>query len=179
MSSVFDNEISFAVVLAVGLLAGLYDLWKMRVSNRLTALLLITGLAYQGALCGEWLMSLLGMLIGFGILLPLYLTGGMGAGDVKLAAAVGAWVGPILIVEVLLTSFLLSGVYSTVLLLLRLKSGAESFSQPSTNVEDLLPVHQTKPSPAARRLAIPFAAVMAVAIAGVAYGVRWQPWAKG
>jgi len=178
MSTAFDSNTSFAVVFAVGLLAGLYDLWKMRVSNRLTALLLMTGLAYQGCLNNEWMMSLLGMVIGFCILVPLYLTGGMGAGDVKLVAAIGAWVGPVLIIEVLLTSFLLAGVYAMALMTLGWKSGSSRSLPQSRSVAELLPDHHLKPSPAARRMAIPFAAVMAVAIAGVAYGVRWQPWAK-
>lgn len=36
---------------------------------------------------------MLGMLVGLACLLPLYSVGGMGAGDVKLMAGVGAWLG--------------------------------------------------------------------------------------
>ena len=35
------------------------------------------------------------MTVGLALLLPLYAIGGMGAGDVKLLAGVGAWVGPV------------------------------------------------------------------------------------
>ena len=35
----------------------------------------------------------MGAALGLGLLLPLYAIGGMGAGDVKLLAGVGAWVG--------------------------------------------------------------------------------------
>lgn len=38
--------------------------------------------------------SLAGAALGAGILGALYLLGGMGLGDVKLCAAVGAWIGP-------------------------------------------------------------------------------------
>ena len=38
--------------------------------------------------------SLVGTIVGLALLLPLYAIGGMGAGDVKLLAGVGAWVGP-------------------------------------------------------------------------------------
>ena len=35
-----------------------------------------------------------GAALGLALMLPLYMIGGMGAGDVKLFAGVGAWVGP-------------------------------------------------------------------------------------
>lgn len=60
---------------------------------------------------GSWTglaSSVLGFLVGFGVFLPLYLLGGMAAGDVKLMAAVGALVGSSLAwITVILT--LLSG----------------------------------------------------------------------
>src|SRR5215831_2555895 len=40
------------------------------------------------------LTSIAGAALGLGIFLPLYMLGGMGAGDVKLFGAVGALVGP-------------------------------------------------------------------------------------
>ena len=40
------------------------------------------------------LTSTLGAVVGLLTLLPLYSIGGMGAGDVKLMAGVGAWIGP-------------------------------------------------------------------------------------
>ena len=40
------------------------------------------------------LWSLAGTGVGLLSLLPLYAIGGMGAGDVKLMAGVGAWLGP-------------------------------------------------------------------------------------
>jgi prepilin peptidase CpaA len=35
-----------------------------------------------------------GVAVGLAVLLPFFITGVMGAGDVKLLAAVGAWIGP-------------------------------------------------------------------------------------
>jgi prepilin peptidase CpaA len=38
--------------------------------------------------------SCLGLLVGFGIMLPQFAIGGLRGGDVKLMAAIGAWLGP-------------------------------------------------------------------------------------
>ena len=56
------------------------------------------GWAYSGLAFGfgglGW--SLLGTVVGLLLLLPAYAVGGMGAGDVKLLAGVGAWMFPML-----------------------------------------------------------------------------------
>lgn len=81
-----------SVVLVV---AAVIDGWKLKVPNWLTFPLIISGWVYSTAAYGwEGLgSSLLGTAVGLGLLLPLYAIGGMGAGDVKLLAGVGAWVG--------------------------------------------------------------------------------------
>jgi prepilin peptidase CpaA len=80
---------------AVLVIAAVIDGWRLRVPNRLTYPLIIGGWLYGAAYFGwqglGW--SLLGTLVGLALLLPAYAIGGMGAGDVKLLAGVGAWVG--------------------------------------------------------------------------------------
>jgi prepilin peptidase CpaA len=73
---------------------------KLKVPNWLTFPMIISGWVYSSSAaawtgdpwwCGlGW--SVLGMSVGLLLLLPAYAIGGMGAGDVKLMAGVGAWV---------------------------------------------------------------------------------------
>src|SRR5262249_41300396 len=56
--------------------------------------------------------SLGGVLFGFAALVPLYVLGGMGGGDVKLMAAIGAWLGLPLTFFVFIASSLAAGVYA-------------------------------------------------------------------
>lgn len=58
------------------------------------------------------LFSLAGLGAGFGILLLFYIAGGIGAGDVKLMAAIGAMVGPHGVLSVALLSALAGGLYA-------------------------------------------------------------------
>ena len=71
------------------------DIRVHRITNVLVIMVLFLGLTSQIALHGSigvayWLS---GMAIGFGMFLPFYMGGGMGAGDVKLMAAVGSVFG--------------------------------------------------------------------------------------
>ncbi len=103
------------------LVAAATDVWKFKVYNVLTLPVLALGLA-TSALLGGWAglgASLLGAGFGFGILVIFFALGGVGAGDVKLLAAVGAWLGPFWTVHVFIASALAAGGYALVLLLLQ------------------------------------------------------------
>jgi len=106
-----QTAVPVIVVLVAALIAAATDIWKFKVYNALTLPLLVSGLLYH-AFRAELADSLLGVLFGFAALIVLYIIGGMGAGDVKLMAAVGAWLGMPLTFYVFIASSLAAGVYS-------------------------------------------------------------------
>jgi prepilin peptidase CpaA len=72
------------------------DLRTRRIPNYLTLGTAVAGLAFNFMSHGISGLAdgILGMLLGFAFLILPYLWGGMGAGDVKALAALGAWLGP-------------------------------------------------------------------------------------
>lgn len=94
-SELLFNNWQVRLVCLVLIVAAYIDGKQLRVPNWLTFPMVLTGLVYS-ALVGGWSGlgdGLLGMVVGLACLLPLYAVGGMGAGDVKLLAGVGAWMG--------------------------------------------------------------------------------------
>ncbi len=82
------------VILAAG-----YDVTRGRIPNWLTAVATVLGVGI-GALSGGWdgvFGSVAGFSLGAALLGVMYLTGGMGAGEVKVLAAIGALKGPIFV----------------------------------------------------------------------------------
>jgi prepilin peptidase CpaA len=84
------------VVMAAGVIASWIDLRSRRVPNLLTMPLACAGLmlAAVGASGVTVADALLGCAVGLGLMLPLHILGGTGAGDVKLMAAFGTLLGP-------------------------------------------------------------------------------------
>ena len=108
-----------AVVLILGAVACVCDLRTRRIPNLLTfggaACAIAYSLVVSGA--GGLVTSLGGWLTGAALFLPMFALGGMGAGDVKLAACLGAWLGPIPTLFVALYSALAGGVMAVCLAL--------------------------------------------------------------
>jgi prepilin peptidase CpaA len=72
------------------------------------------------ATLGGWhaaLLSMAGCGLGLALFLPLFLLRGMGAGDVKLLAAVGAWLGPVGVVWTALYAAITGGALAIALAL--------------------------------------------------------------
>jgi len=144
-----------AATLAAVAAAAAADLRGFRVANSLTLPLLVTGLVYHGVMSRTVLppSSLLGALFGGGVLFVFYLLGGMGAGDVKLLAGVGAWLGLPLTVYVFLGAALSGGCYAAVLLTLprRPKAAGRPEVDPGVRRAD-------------RRRLVPFAAMILIGV---------------
>lgn len=110
--------ISTVLVAAFTATAAVIDLRTRRLPNWLTAPAVLLGLAFHtatGGLSGLGL-SLAGLATGFGILFVLWLIGGSGGGDVKLMAALGAWVGFTPILIVFFVSAIVAGLGGTLVL---------------------------------------------------------------
>jgi prepilin peptidase CpaA len=92
-----DLQISQLVALAVGCAACAWDLRTRRIPNALTLGSALAALAFHAVQGGPPALaaSLGGWAVGLLLFLPFFLVGGMGAGDVKLLAALGAWLGPV------------------------------------------------------------------------------------
>jgi prepilin peptidase CpaA len=93
---IWGLQVNHAAALFLGGFACVFDLRTRRIPNALTfggaAVALAYALASQGF--GGLLIGLEGWGVGLALFLPMFLLGGMGAGDVKLLACLGAWVGP-------------------------------------------------------------------------------------
>lgn len=82
-----------AGAMGLALVAALFDVRTARIPNVLTLGGAAAGLVWHMAADGRVGASASGWLVGLLIFLPIYLLGAMGAGDVKLMAALGAWIG--------------------------------------------------------------------------------------
>ncbi len=73
------------------------DARTRRIPNYLVLLAALSGLGFQfGAHGWQGLgQGFLGLCAGFALMIGFYLKGGMGAGDIKALAALGAWLGPL------------------------------------------------------------------------------------
>ena len=88
--------VSAVAVAALVLSASVCDVRSRRVPNALTLGTSVVAVAMHGVLNG-WsgvFLAASGWVVGLIMFLPLFALGGMGAGDVKLLAAIGAWLGP-------------------------------------------------------------------------------------
>ncbi|HTU25994.1 MAG TPA: prepilin peptidase [Pirellulales bacterium] len=103
------------------IVAAVIDGLQLKVPNWITFPMILSGWIYSTVTFGwEGLgASLLGTAVGLGLLLPAYAIGGMGAGDVKLLAGVGAWMGTIITIYAFCVSALLGGVIAIGMVLYR------------------------------------------------------------
>ncbi|MCK4658191.1 MAG: prepilin peptidase [Phycisphaerae bacterium] len=106
-------------ILVPGILwASWIDYSQRRVPNWLNATLVVVGLVVQAYFhgFGGVTSGLLGMLVGFGVLIIPWTMHGMGAGDVKLMAAIGVWFGPWMTLVAFAVGGVLGGIIAMVMI---------------------------------------------------------------
>jgi prepilin peptidase CpaA len=119
-----------AATLAAWLLGAVwFDVRERRIPNKIVAGGMLCGLVLQtlaplgsglfefswGGL-GPW-QALLGLAAGLALFMPLHLLRAVGAGDVKLLAMVGTWLGPQLLLGATLLTLLAGGLLAVVVML--------------------------------------------------------------
>jgi len=150
----------FVPALVVGYLALWTDLAARRIPNGLTLTAIGCGLVLQLLLHGVpgLLLGGLGLLVGLLLLVGPFAIGAMGAGDVKLVAALGTLLGPLAVLVMLLAATLISGLIACVVagrrrLLARALRGSLQLVRPRSPGE-----------PAASVGRLPFAVPLAIAL---------------
>jgi prepilin peptidase CpaA len=113
----------FTLLLVVGCV---WDLRTRKIPNELVAIIL--GMGWLFALYSYDVVpglgrSLAGTAVGFGIWIPFYLAGAIGAGDVKFFSAAGAWLGPGATWRAALIAAVVGGVLAILYLLLEKRLG--------------------------------------------------------
>ena len=105
-------DLFHSVVLFVGLVACAWDLRTRRIPNWLTFGAAAAGFVALTTTSGAagFLNSLAGWVCGAALFFPWFALRGMGAGDVKLLAAFGAWLGPAETLQLALYAALAGGV---------------------------------------------------------------------
>jgi prepilin peptidase CpaA len=119
--------IVFAILGPGILYASWIDYSQRRVPNWLNASLAAAGLLAQGLAFGLYTSGengvlggvgwgLLGLLVGFGVLIVPWAMHGMGAGDVKLMAAIGCWLGPWLTLMSFAVGAIIGGIAAVIMI---------------------------------------------------------------
>ncbi|WP_435016313.1 A24 family peptidase [Tundrisphaera sp. TA3] len=158
----------FAVAAAT-IVAAATDLRRFKVYNVLTLPMLAAGLVasgWSGGLGGLG-SSLLGAMVGLSVLAAFFAMGGVGAGDVKLFAAMGAWLGAWPTLQVFAASALAAGAYALALTAIGQGAGAASVELADLGRRMISPGRWSRPTarvadealrPDRRRRLVPFAA---------------------
>ena len=156
-----------APVLVLVALAARADVRTRRIPNHLTFPALVIALASHAAIGGRdgFASAITGMAIAGGVLIPGWLMGWMGAGDVKLVAAAGAWLGMPGAVLAVLASLVAGGVAS---LGIALRRGVLRQALQGAAVIAAWGVSRTSPPPVTTGIRFPFALAV---VAGVTFAL--------
>ncbi|SFS40004.1 prepilin peptidase [Paenibacillus sp. 453mf] len=114
-------EIAYIACGGFVIAAFITDIRSMRIPNILTMSSILSGLIVHlilGGIAG-FNTAAIGLGVGFGLMIILYLLGAVGAGDVKIFGGIGAWTGALFTMQVMLYSILISGAIGLLILIYR------------------------------------------------------------
>jgi prepilin peptidase CpaA len=171
------KAVALGLAVLLALLAGWTDWRSRRIPNWLTVPGFFFGLTVN-TVAGGWLglkIALLGAGLGLLVLLPFVLVRSLGAGDWKLAGALGAFVGPGALLNLLMVSIFIAGVMALGLVIYKRRLG-----QTFRNIGRLLASMATFRMPGAevsldnpQSLKVPYGVALALAV--VLYGIwSWK-----
>jgi prepilin peptidase CpaA len=147
------------------LLICIVDTLFCKIPNSANLLLLLAGMSLHVYSTGAsgLLFSTLGLLTGLALLLIPYLMGGMGAGDVKALAALGALLGPAAIFQVFLYMGLIGGILAVFHYALshNLKEKCLEWTQVIKTFVYTQSIQNLKPAGPGEALRFPYAAAIA------------------
>jgi prepilin peptidase CpaA len=165
------------MILAV--VAGYTDLRQRRIPNWLTVSGAVAGIAVNGIM-GGWgglESSLLGLGLGLLLLLPFVLLRSLGAGDWKLAGALGACVGPAVLINLLIGSIFVAGIMALALVIYKRRLG-QTLRNIGRMLGSMVQLHMPGPEVSLdnpESLKIPYG--VALAFTTLCYGVlNWRMW---
>ena len=110
---------SYLFVALTAVAGCLHDLWNRRIPNYLTFGSAVLAVVYAGLTSG-WPgvgAGVAGWILGVALFLPFFALRGMGAGDVKLLAALGAWVGPVELLTLTFYTAIVGGVMALIVVI--------------------------------------------------------------
>ena len=151
------------VVAAIG------DLRTRRIPNKLVAVLAVTGIVYsvmRAPVVSGLLQAGGGLVAGLACWLPFYMLGWLGAGDVKLYAAAGAWLGPARATEGALIAALFGAVLS---LIWMMKSQGVKETAQTLGMAAATPEMLSRSSGSGKRSTLPYGVA-------IAFGAIWAAW---
>lgn len=145
-----------------------WDLRAWRIPNYVTFPAALAGIGFHVAVAGlaGLKTSVLGLALGLGLLFIPFMLGGMGGGDVKLLAALGAWLGPKGILFATLYSGLAGGVIALAYMVV---SGEGTFKSMKVIYEDLVyfvTFRDRPPGPVRGKRRIPYSVAIALGTLG-------------
>ena len=151
--------VNVTLLIPLAILITYYDVRYRRIPNAFVLATLVSGLLVNGILNGLGGLgaSVGGCLVAFGMMFVLHLFGAMGAGDVKLFAAIGSVIGVSLVVPTFVVVVLTGGVLA-VITALRARAVVATAQRVLMILVGFLPGWQVPrfAVPADRRLTIPY-----------------------